>query len=259
MENLTVTAKEETLLHGVNLTVKKGEAVGLTGPSGAGKTTILRALMGILAPPCRIIGGGIFLDDVRLDTLPPRRRRQYNGATIGFIPQNPMTAFDPRLRIEDQILETLRIKTGLYGERARVQICRTFDRLQLSDAQRVLKSYPAQLSGGMLQRIAAALLLLMEPAYIVADEPTSALDEENRRVLVHLLQEQKPSSGILLVSHDIQALRGLCDTLVVLAQGRVIQTGATEDVLRFPEHQWTKQFAQAEKQTEEGTWQWKAL
>lgn len=259
LHNLTVSAKNQELLHGINIKIKKGAAIGLTGQSGAGKTTILRSLMGILGGKCAITGGNILLDGKQIDNLSPYKRRQLNGTTFGFIPQNPMTAFDPRLKIKKQLNETFYSKLGLSWNCSKEEICQTFMQLNLSDTQRILDSYPSELSGGMLQRVVAAVLLIMEPDYIIADEPTSALDEENSKLLLELLEKQKKSSGILFVSHDIDALAGLCDYLYVIEQGKLIEEGPTLDILRSPSESWTKRFVQAYQKPKDGVWQWKAL
>lgn len=132
----------------------------------------------------------MFVDEQPLWKLNTRKRRELCGTTLGFIPQNPMTAFDARLKIKNQISETLRVKIGLPREQAMEQAKNLLSELGLPQPERVLDSYPAQLSGGMLQRVTAVLLLALNPKYILADEPTSALDAENRELLLHLLQNK---------------------------------------------------------------------
>lgn len=259
LENLTISAKEQDILSGINLELSKGKAVGLTGHSGSGKTTVLKCLMGILPEQCEISGGQILLDGTRIDSLSCRRRRQMNGTVFGFVPQNPMTAFDSRLTIGRQLFETFRIKSGLNPKAAQMQIKDCFSLLNLREADRILESYPSELSGGMLQRIVAASLLIMQPAYILADEPTSALDEENRRSLLKVLNRQKANSGVLLVSHDIEALAELCDYIYVLEKGSMIEEGPADRVLEAPEQPWTQSFVSAGKYQKVEQWQWKEL
>lgn len=259
IQNLTVAAEEKKLLEDISLQVEKGVAIGVTGQSGSGKTTILRSLMGTLGGRCRITGGKILLDGTQIDTMAPRKRRRLNGTTLGFIPQNPMTAFDPRLKIRKQLMETFFVTGRLSSGEAREAIYQTFARLNLGDTERILEGYPSELSGGMLQRIVAAILMIMQPEYLIADEPMSALDEENSKILLDLLQEQKKSSGIVLVSHDIDVLVALCDYLYVMEQGRLIEEGPTLEVLRSPSQDWTKRLLKAYQRPEDGVWQWKAL
>ena len=191
VQNLSVTARNGAqLLKQISFQIEIGEAVGLTGQSGAGKTTLLKALLGILSGGCQVSGGTIQVDGQSLWALSPRKRRELCGTTLGFIPQNPMTAFDPRLKLGRQMEETLRLRTGVSGKEVVEQAEALLAELGLSQPRRVLDSYPAQLSGGMLQRAAAALLMALHPKYILADEPTSALDAENRTLLLELLEKQ---------------------------------------------------------------------
>ena len=169
VQNLSVTARNGAqLLKQISFQIEAGEAVGLTGQSGAGKTTLLKALLGILSGGCQVSGGTIQVDGQSLWALSPRKRRELCGTTLGFIPQNPMTAFDPRLKLGRQMEETLRLRAGVSGKAALERAETLLTDLGLSQPRRVLDSYPAQLSGGMLQRAAAALLLVLHPRYILA-------------------------------------------------------------------------------------------
>ena len=169
VQNLSVTARNGAqLLKQISFQLETGEAVGLTGQSGAGKTTLLKALLGILSGGCQVSGGTIQVDGQSLWALSPRKRRELCGTTLGFIPQNPMTAFDPRLKLGRQMEETLRLRTGVSGKTSLERAETLLADLGLSQPRRVLNSYPAQLSGGMLQRAAAALLLALHPRYILA-------------------------------------------------------------------------------------------
>ena len=232
VQNLSVTARNGTqLLKQISFQIEIGEAVGLTGQSGAGKTTLLKALLGILSGGCQVSGGTIQVDGQSLWALSPRKRRELCGTTLGFIPQNPMTAFDPRLKLGRQMEETLRLRTGVSGKEAVEQAEALLAELGLSQPRRVLDSYPAQLSGGMLQRAAAALLMALHPKYILADEPTSALDAENRTLLLELLEKQRETAGILFISHDVAALRALCGTVYVMEHGMLTEQGTMQELL----------------------------
>lgn len=235
VNNLSVTARSGAqLLNQISFQIEIGEAIGLTGQSGAGKTTLLKALLGILSGGCQVSGGTIQVDGQSLWTLPPRKRRELCGTTLGFIPQNPMTAFDPRLKMGRQMEETLRLRTGVFGKEAVERAETLLAELGLSQPRRVLDSYPAQLSGGMLQRAAAALLLALHPRYILADEPTSALDAENRTLLLELLEKQRETAGILFISHDVAALRTLCGTVHVMEHGMLTEQGTIQELLEHP-------------------------
>lgn len=199
VQNLSVTARNGTqLLKQISFQIEIGEAVGLTGQSGAGKTTLLKALLGILSGGCQVSGGTIQVDGQSLWALSPRKRRELCGTTLGFIPQNPMTAFDPRLKLGRQMEETLRLRTGVSGKEA------------VEQAEALLAEpgpVPAPAGAGQLSRPAlrrdapagaAALLMALHPKYILADEPTSRLDAENRNAFAGASGEDgKPPASCL--------------------------------------------------------------
>ncbi|MGL5437652.1 MAG: ATP-binding cassette domain-containing protein [Lachnospiraceae bacterium] len=259
LEHLTVAAKDKILLHDVSLEIRKSEAIGLTGQSGSGKSTILKSIMGILSGGCKIRQGSIWLGDQAIDKLSGGKRRQLAGTTIGFIPQNPMTAFDNRIKIGRQLEETLCLRLGLSKQEADRLADEMMLSLNLEDTERIKHCFPSELSGGMLQRIAVSILLALKPEYILADEPTSALDEENTGILLRELKKQKRNTGILLVSHDMEALRQLCSYLYVIEGGRIVEQDATDKVLGSPEQTWTKMFVSAYQKPDDGGWLWKEL
>lgn len=252
-------SRNKVLLYNVSFTLKPGQCLGLTGASGSGKTTLLKTIMGVLPAGCRMIQGTLTLDDIELQKLSAKKRRNYCGITLGFIPQNPMTAFDPADKIGTQMQETFQTRLGKDARTARQMSTQLLQKVNLPDTQRILNAYPQQLSGGMLQRIAMAILAGLSPKYILADEPTSALDEENRNLLLHILQSQYSSAGILFVSHDVEALRTLCPETMVMGEGTIIERQATEELFQNPQKPWTRSFAEAVHKRKGGDWTWRAL
>lgn len=259
LDHLTVSAGDKTLLKDVCIEMNKGQAVGLTGQSGCGKTTVLKSIMGILGGQCMVVGGDIWLDEQPINQLSSAKRRQLAGTTIGFIPQNPMTAFDSRKRIGKQLLETFCLRLFISKYEAEGLADQVLTALNFPDPQRIKQSFPAELSGGMLQRIAVGILLALKPDYILADEPTSALDEENARNLIAELEKQQSDTGILLVSHDLEAIKQLCSCLYVMEDGRILETNTVDQVLNNPQQEWTKMFVSAYQKPDDGGWQWKEL
>lgn len=259
LDHLTVSAGEKTLLTNVCIDIKKGQAVGLTGQSGSGKTTVLKSIMGILGGSCTITGGTIWLDEQPIHQLSNAKRRELAGTTIGFIPQNPMTAFDSRKKIGKQLRETFCLRLFISKHEAEHLADQILMALNFPEPQRIKQSFPSELSGGMLQRIAVGILLALKPDYILADEPTSALDEENARNLIAELEKQKPDAGILLVSHDLEAIKQLCSCLYVMEEGKILETNTVDQVLNHPKQEWTKMFVSAYQKPDEGGWQWKEL
>ena len=255
VKHLTVRSKEgRPLVQDVSFTLTPGKPMGLTGASGSGKTTIIKAVMGILPYGCAIESGEILLDGQSLEGLPARKRREYCGTVLGFIPQSPMTAFDPHMKIGAQMVQTFCLRLNLPTAKALALAREQLLAVNLEDTERILNAFPSQLSGGMLQRVSMACLGGLAPRYILADEPTSALDEENRNHLLTLLQETYRSAGILFVSHDVLALKMLCRETVILEHGTIIECQNTEALFAHPQKAWTQAFVRA-AETQKGVLQ----
>ncbi|WP_077612813.1 ATP-binding cassette domain-containing protein [Clostridium sp. Marseille-P2415] len=257
IDRLSVQEKSgRFLLDQVSVEIPVGQIVGLTGHSGSGKTTLLRSIFGMLHGSCIISCGNIFLDDIDLIRLSRKEHRSLCGKKVGFIPQNPMTAFDSRIKIGIQMRETFMKRLKLDKSSALALAREKLSFVNLKEADRVLNAYPSELSGGMLQRIAAAILLGMSPDYILADEPTAALDAENRNLFLDVIGKQMQDKGILFVSHDVAALRRLCQKIYVLEAGKIIEQGSMEQLLSTPKTDWMKQFSKLSQEESKGDWKW---
>ena len=238
LENLSVRRKDSvSLLKNISLDIKKGKPIGLTGASGAGKTTLLKSIMGVNISQIEVSQGRILLDDKPLDQMPLKKRRRICGTCIGYIPQNPMTAFNPRKRVGCQIVETLMVQQSCGKKVAVQKFTDQITLLNLKADWRLLRCYPHEISGGMLQRIALALVLCLEPDYLLADEPTSALDSENKQCLVEMLKGIENKVGLLVVSHDSEVLRALCDEVLFLDKGRLVKNDFWQEILTQPEEE----------------------
>ncbi|PYG90256.1 peptide/nickel transport system ATP-binding protein/nickel transport system ATP-binding protein [Ruminiclostridium sufflavum DSM 19573] len=260
IKKLSVEGKNnKKLLKKIDFSVRPGEYIGLTGSSGAGKTTLIKAIMGILDYNCRIVNGSIMLDGTALTDLSAKERRELCGITMGFIPQNPMTAFDRHKKIGKLMEETYRIRLGIPRREADELAAETLRAVNLTDVSRVKASYPGQLSGGMLQRVTVAILWGLKPRYILADEPTSALDEKNRDILLELLKENPEKAGIVFLSHDAKALKMLCKQIMVMENGALVERQTVEELFRHPVNEWTKKFIISANMEEGGEWIWKEL
>lgn len=257
VSNLTAcTTKGDVLLDHLDFTLRPGICVGLTGASGSGKTTLLKALLGVSDRNVTVSKGQILLDGNDLLQKKGKERRDLCGITLGFIPQNPMTAFNSHVSVGAQMTETFRKRLKLNKTEAQKLSLEALEKVHLTDMERVYHAYPGQLSGGMLQRITMAILIGLLPKYIFADEPTSALDEGNKAYLLDELNKMKEQAAILFVSHDDTAIRVLCDELLVMQGGIIVERGATETIFSNPNREWTQEFASLSNSQEGGNWTW---
>lgn len=258
IDRLSVTAKDGArLLSDISFNLEKGKILGLTGASGSGKTTLLRTIMGNLAPNHNITEGTIYIDSESIISMSKKKHRNLCGVKIGYIPQNPMTAFDNRIKVGNQLIEILCCKKSIKKEEANFLITEKLQELHLGCE--VLENYPSSLSGGMLQRIIVALLLVLSPDYILADEPTSALDEKNAKILVMLLTKESNNRGVLFVSHDVAAIKKLCDELIILENGCIIEQDSFDALISNPKSNWTKAFSKHLHERKENSFKWTKL
>jgi peptide/nickel transport system ATP-binding protein len=245
IETLSATSVRDgnrPILRQVSLTVGIGEVHGVVGESGAGKSTIAKAILGIIPSQVKITGGSITFEGENLLSMSAKALRSLLGRDIALVPQDPSTALNPSRRIEAQLTDGLRLKRGLSGREARRRALALLEEVQIRDPERVLRSYPHQLSGGMRQRVLIAAAFGLEPKLVIADEPTTALDvtvQKQILKLIRLLQERHGTS-VLFVSHDLGVVAKICDRLTVLYMGRAMEQGTAEEVLSAPRHAYTK-------------------
>jgi peptide/nickel transport system ATP-binding protein len=234
--------KGQPILRDVALTLDRGEVRGLVGESGAGKSTIAKALLGILPRTVRVTGGSIRFEGRDLLTMPPRQLSDIMGSEISLIPQDPQTALNPGRRIEAQLTDGLRMRRGLSTREAHAKALKLLDEVHIRDPERVLKCYPHELSGGMRQRVLIAAAFALEPKLVVADEPTTALDVTVQKQILRLIRgiQQAHGTGVIFVTHDLGVVAQICDSVTLLYAGKVIEEGRTADVLSAPRHNYTK-------------------
>jgi peptide/nickel transport system ATP-binding protein len=226
------------LLRNVSLQVAAGEVRGLVGESGAGKSMIGKAILGILPRAVEITGGRIILDGVDLLTLPPAIRRIKVGATCALIPQDPLTALNPSRRIGPQITDRLVHILGWTRAEAQARALALLAEVQITDPARVLRQYPHELSGGMRQRILIASAFAAEPRLIVADEPTTALDVTVQKQILKLIAglQVRHGTALLFVTHDLGVVSKVCQSLSVLYAGKVVEDTSVAQFFRAPAH-----------------------
>ncbi|WP_274518882.1 ABC transporter ATP-binding protein [Tumebacillus flagellatus] len=232
----------------VSLMIRRGEVLGLVGESGSGKSLICAALLGLLPPAADVQAGQVLLESIDLLRLPPKRLRQIRGAQIAFIPQNPMTACNPSLTIGQHFLETLRAHGNSGSKRERLECAvAILEQVGLPRAGQIVGLYPFELSGGMLQRVLIALAAVLQPKVLVADEPTTALDPDNQELVLSCLRNlcAEHKMGMLLVSHDLHLLSRCARQTAVLHTGRIVESGLLCDVMRDPQHAFTRALVNA--------------
>jgi oligopeptide transport system ATP-binding protein len=229
----------------VTLSVSRAECLGVVGESGAGKSQLFLAVMGLLAANGRAAGSAV-LGGTELIGLEAAALDRVRGAQIGMVFQDPMTSLTPHLTIGAQLLEVLRRHRGLDRIAARARAQELLELVQVSEPVRRLRQYPSELSGGMRQRVMIALALAGEPQVLIADEPTTSLDVTIQAQILALLAELKRTRGLalVLITHDLAALAGVADRIAVMRHGRLIETGSVAQVLKAPHDPYTRALVQ---------------
>lgn len=225
----------------VSLSLDEGEIVGLVGESGSGKSVTGLALMGLHDRRVAEIRGNAMLDGVDLLGMPERGLRRMRGSSISMIFQEPMTALDPVDTIGSQLSETIRTHLHVGRSEARDRAVELLRRVGIGDAERRYGAYPFQLSGGMRQRVVFALALACRPRLVIADEPTTAVDVTIQAQLLRLLVDLADEVGtaVLLITHDLGVVAEVCQRMYTMYAGRVVESGAVDDVLTRPQHPYT--------------------
>jgi peptide/nickel transport system ATP-binding protein len=226
----------------VSLTVAANEIVCLVGESGSGKSVIAHATMGLLPKALPITGGSIMLAGENVVGASERRLEALRCTRMAMIFQEPMTALNPVMRCGDQIDEVLRRHTKLGADARRQKVLEGLRDVRLPDPDRMAASYPHQLSGGQRQRIMIAMALVLDPKLLIADEPTTALDVTTQAQILALIRDlmREHGTGVLFITHDFGVVAEIADRVAVLKQGRLVEVGSADEVLRTPRHEYTK-------------------
>lgn len=232
--------KETTLLHDSSFVVHEGECLGILGESGSGKSLTMQAFMGLLDEHFTITGEVLFEGKDLLKESGESLRR-LRGSKLAMVIQNPMTSFDPLLRIEEQVVETFVEHTDWTRSEIVKRALALFDKLQIRDPAEALKKYPHQLSGGMLQRIMIGIALLLEPRLLIADEPTTALDALTQfEVLKEFRKVKDGGTAMVFITHDLGVASYIADRIVVMNKGRIVDTGTFHEIVDKAKDQYTR-------------------
>jgi len=234
-------AGEMVAVDRVSFDVAPGEVLGIVGESGSGKSQILFSLMGLLASN-GVAGGQALFQGQDLLALSPDALDKVRGVSLSMIFQDPMTSLNPYMRVGDQLAEGLRVHQGLSRRDAWKAAVAMLDRVRIPDAARRARYYPHEFSGGMRQRVMIAMALLVRPALLLADEPTTALDVTIQAQVLDLMAELGRDLGtaVVLVTHDLGVVARMCDRVLVLYGGRVMEEGRAEALFDAPRHPYTR-------------------
>ena len=252
IENLTVgfgqTGRESLAVENASLRLERGRTLGLVGESGSGKSVTALSVVRLLAPGAKILGGSIRFQGRELLGASESTMRGLRGARIGMVFQEPMTSLNPLHRIERQIGEILEIHGLGSWEKRRARTLELLREVGLQNAGKRLDAFPHELSGGQRQRVMIAMALANNPDLLIADEPTTALDVTVQAQILKLLRDLQARHGmaILFITHDLGIVRRMADEVAVMKQGRVVETGATEQIFAAPRHDYTKMLIASE-------------
>ncbi len=224
-------------VNSVSFDIAEGESVGVVGESGSGKTQIFLSIMGLLAKNGRA-GGSVRYRGQEILGLPASDLNKIRGVTMSMIFQDPMTSLNPFLRISKQMNEVLVEHKGMSEDQARARGIELLDRVGIPGAKARYDLYPHEFSGGMRQRVMIAMALLCEPDLLIADEPTTALDVTIQAQILDLMADLKRDfrTSIIMITHDLGVVAGLCDRVMVMYAGRVVEKGAVRDIYYRPQH-----------------------
>ncbi len=233
---------------GVDLDVMPGECLGVVGESGSGKSVTFLSVLGLVKPPGRIEGGTVVFGGSDLAQLPPDALRALRGRDIAITLQDALTALNPALRVEEQIVETIlahdRDLPAGRGRRvaARAKALEMLRLVGIPDAERRMRDYPHQFSGGMRQRVMITIALACRPRLLIADEPTTALDVTVQAQVLALIAEMRRALGmsVVLISHNLGVVARYCDRIALMYAGQVVETGPTRAVIAAPRHPYTQ-------------------
>src|SRR5204862_4426796 len=252
VDNLVVSLgnrpRGERVIDGVSLQVRERETLCLVGESGSGKSVTSLTVMGLLQKGALTpSGGSIKLVGEELLSASDRRLRQLRATTMAMIFQEPMTALNPVVPVGRQIDEVLRVHTDLDARARRQKILAMMEHVRLPDVARIFASYPHRLSGGQRQRIMIAMALVLEPKLLIADEPTTALDVTTQKQILTLIRDLQRDHGtaVLFVTHDRGVVAEIADRVAVMRQGRLVETGSLETILRTPTMEYTRNLLSA--------------
>ena len=235
-------AGEVKAVNGVSYTLDKGRVLGIVGESGSGKSVSVSAMMQLLVYPGRVVGGSITFDGKDVLAMNAEQIQSVRGKEIGMIFQDPMTSLNPVFTIGEQLVETLRRHTDMTRRQAWDRSVEMLTLVGINNPEQRMKQYPHEFSGGMRQRAMIAMTLLCNPKLLIADEPTTALDVTIQAQILELMKDlrKKINAAIILITHDLGIVSDICDEVIVMYAGRIVERGTVDDIFYRPSHPYTQ-------------------
>lgn len=229
-------------VNGVSFSVAKGETLAIVGESGCGKSVTSLSIMGLVAPPGEVVGGEIWLEGQNLLALSKKELRKLRGNKLSMIFQEPMTSLNPVFTIGNQLGEVFRQHRQMDKKEARAHSIEMLEHVGIPNAEKIVNSFPHQLSGGMRQRVMIAMALACNPALLIADEPTTALDVTIQAQILELLKKlnKEFQTGVILITHDLGVVAEMADRVVVMYAGEVVEQADVFSLFAEPKHPYTK-------------------
>ena len=243
IKNLSIAFADSKVLDNISFEVKKGEILGIVGESGSGKSLTSLAIMGLLPKNARTTGSLQFdLTEKSIELLENSHSEMIRGNEIGMIFQEPMTSLNPSMRCGQQVLENIQQHNKIEKKSAKSEVLALFEKVKLPEVERIYKAYPHELSGGQKQRVMIAMAIASKPKLLIADEPTTALDVTVQRSILELLKELQHDLGmsIILISHDLGVIAEICERVIVMYRGKIVEQGRVEQIFHHPTENYTK-------------------
>ncbi len=237
-----LAAGEVKAVDDVSFSLDRGEVLGIVGESGSGKSVSSYSILQILQHPGEIVGGSIKIDGEELVGAGEKTMQHIRGNKVSIIFQDPMTSLNPVFTIGNQLIEAITLHSKLGKKEAAEKAAEMLRLVGINDVKKRMKQYPHELSGGMRQRVMIAMALVCEPDILIADEPTTALDVTIQAQILELMKELQKKFGmaIILITHDLGVVAGMCDRVNVMYAGKIVESGSADDIFYRPKHEYTK-------------------
>ena len=230
-------------VRGVSFQVERGETVGIVGESGSGKSVTSLSIMGLIpSPPGRVTGGSVRLDGEELIGKPARELQKLRGSRMAMVFQDPFSCLNPTMTLGAQVAEPIRLHQGASKAEAKERVLQLFRDVRIPNPEMRVRQYPHEISGGQRQRVMIAMAFACNPQLLIADEPTTALDVTVQAQVLSLMaaMQKKTDAGIVLITHDLGVVAEVCDRVLVMYAGMVVETGSVEQIFRAPKHPYTQ-------------------